>query len=58
MGDFSALRGTAIVIGGTGGIGTEIVRMLAARGTRVGFTYRGNAQQGSRTRHSSVDVSA
>ncbi|MCX2933144.1 SDR family oxidoreductase [Mycobacterium sp. CVI_P3] len=42
MGDFSALPGTAIVIGGTGGIGTEIVAMLAARGSQVGFTYHGN----------------
>ncbi|MCV7216310.1 SDR family oxidoreductase [Mycobacterium crocinum] len=45
MGDFSALPGTAIVVGGTGGIGAEIVRMLAARGSRVGFTYRGNASK-------------
>ena len=43
MDDFSALPGTAIVIGGTGGIGSAIVRMLAARGSRVGFTYFGNA---------------
>jgi NAD(P)-dependent dehydrogenase (short-subunit alcohol dehydrogenase family) len=42
MGDFSALPGTAIVVGGTGGIGTQIVAMLAARGSRVGFTYHGN----------------
>lgn len=45
MGDFSALPGTAIVVGGTGGIGAEIVRMLADRGSRVGFTYRGNASK-------------
>ncbi|WP_431234068.1 SDR family NAD(P)-dependent oxidoreductase [Mycolicibacterium psychrotolerans] len=45
MGDFSALPGTAIVVGGTGGIGAEIVRMLVARGSRVGFTYRGNASK-------------
>lgn len=43
MGDFSALPGVAIVVGGTGGIGTEIVRMLTARGSKVGFTYYGNA---------------
>jgi NAD(P)-dependent dehydrogenase (short-subunit alcohol dehydrogenase family) len=45
VGDFSALPGAAIVVGGTGGIGTEIVRMLAARGSRVGFTYYGNASK-------------
>ncbi len=45
MGDFSALPGTAIVVGGTGGIGAEIVRMLVARGSRVGFTYCGNASK-------------
>ena len=45
MGDFSALPGTAIVVGGTGGIGAEIVRMLADRGSRVCFTYHGNASK-------------
>lgn len=45
VGDFSALPGTAIVVGGTGGIGAEIVRMLTARGSRVGFTYYGNASK-------------
>ena len=40
--DFSALPGTAIVVGGTGGIGSEIVRTLAARGSRVAFTYHRN----------------
>jgi NAD(P)-dependent dehydrogenase (short-subunit alcohol dehydrogenase family) len=42
MDDFSALPGTAIVVGGTGGIGAAIVRMLVGRGSRVGFTYYGN----------------
>jgi NAD(P)-dependent dehydrogenase (short-subunit alcohol dehydrogenase family) len=45
VGDFSALPGTAIVVGGTGGIGAEIVAMLAARGSKVGFTYYGNASK-------------
>jgi NAD(P)-dependent dehydrogenase (short-subunit alcohol dehydrogenase family) len=40
--DFNALAGTAIVIGGTGGIGSQIVRTLADRGSRVAFTYRHN----------------
>ena len=43
MGDFSALPGRAIVGGGIGGIGGPIVGILAARGSRVGFTYYGNA---------------
>lgn len=42
MGDFSALPGTAIVVGGTGGIGSATVRTLAERGSRVAFTYHGN----------------
>lgn len=45
MDDFSALPGTAIVVGGTGGIGAEIVRTLVSRGSRVGFTYYGNASK-------------
>lgn len=31
---------TALVAGGTGGIGREVVRLLAARGADVAFTYR------------------
>lgn len=42
MDDFGALPGVALVVGGTGGIGSEIVRTLAARGSRVAFTYHGN----------------
>jgi NAD(P)-dependent dehydrogenase (short-subunit alcohol dehydrogenase family) len=38
--DFSRRKGAALVAGGTGGIGTEIVRMLAERGSDVAFTYR------------------
>ena len=45
MGDFSALTGTAFVVGGTGGIGSEIVRTLVARGSRVAFTYNGNERK-------------
>lgn len=56
MGDFSALPGTAIVVGGTGGIGAEIVRMLAARGSRVGFTYRGNASKAAELAGDGVDA--
>ncbi|MGY4709820.1 SDR family oxidoreductase [Mycolicibacterium sp. CBM1] len=42
MGDFSALDGTAIVVGGTGGIGSAVVGTLIAQGSRVAFTYHRN----------------
>lgn len=56
MDDFSALPGTAIVVGGTGGIGAAIVRMLVARGSRVGFTFYGNASKAAEL--AGADVSA
>ncbi|MFH0172878.1 SDR family NAD(P)-dependent oxidoreductase [Streptomyces cacaoi] len=40
MEDFSGRPGVAFVAGGTGGIGTAVVRTLAARGSAVVFTYR------------------
>jgi NAD(P)-dependent dehydrogenase (short-subunit alcohol dehydrogenase family) len=43
--DFAARPGTALVAGGTGGLGSAIVRLLAARGSRVAFTYRSNADR-------------
>jgi NAD(P)-dependent dehydrogenase (short-subunit alcohol dehydrogenase family) len=42
-GDFEGRGGAALVAGGTGGIGSAIVRMLAERGSAVAFTYRANA---------------
>lgn len=42
-GDFSGRQGIALVTGGTGGIGSAIVSMLAERGAAVAFTYRSNA---------------
>lgn len=39
-GDFSARHGVALVVGGSGGIGSEVCRVLAARGARVVLTYR------------------
>jgi NAD(P)-dependent dehydrogenase (short-subunit alcohol dehydrogenase family) len=42
MADFSGRPGTALVTGGTGGIGAAIVRILASRGSDVAFTYRNN----------------
>ncbi|WP_326785020.1 SDR family NAD(P)-dependent oxidoreductase [Streptomyces sp. NBC_00151] len=38
--DFSHRKGVAFVTGGTGGIGAEVVRILAERGSDVVFTYR------------------
>ena len=35
-------EGVAVVVGGTGGIGAAVVRLLAERGCRVAFTYRYN----------------
>jgi 3-oxoacyl-[acyl-carrier protein] reductase len=38
--DFADRTGTALVVGGSGGIGRAIVRMLAERGSDVVATYR------------------
>src|SRR3954451_15457895 len=42
MDDFSKWDGAALVTGGTGGIGRAVVRLLAGRGSDVGFTWRAN----------------
>jgi hypothetical protein len=42
MSDFSERAGIAFVAGGTGGIGSAIVRTLARRGSDVVFSYRAN----------------
>jgi 3-oxoacyl-[acyl-carrier protein] reductase len=34
-----------VVAGGSGGLGSQIVRLLARRGARVRFTYRSNAER-------------
>ncbi|GAA1942902.1 SDR family NAD(P)-dependent oxidoreductase [Amycolatopsis minnesotensis] len=44
MDDFAGRTGSALVTGGSGGLGAEIVRVLAARGARVAFTYLRNAE--------------
>lgn len=44
MGDFSDRSGTALVTGGSGGIGAAICRMLAERGSDVVLTYHRNDQ--------------
>lgn len=40
--DFADREGVALVTGGSGGLGSAICRMLAARGSDIAFTYRSN----------------
>jgi 3-oxoacyl-[acyl-carrier protein] reductase len=40
MDDFSGLTGAALVVGGSGGIGRTVVRLLARRGSDVAITWR------------------
>ena len=40
MDDFSDLTGAALVVGGSGGIGRTVVRLLAQRGSDVALTWR------------------
>lgn len=46
MKDFEDRTGAALVIGGSGGIGHAIARMLAERGSAVALTYRGRREAG------------
>ncbi len=48
MDDFSALPGAALVVGGSGGIGRAVVRLLAERGSDVAFTWRAGEKCASR----------
>ncbi|MDO8186834.1 SDR family oxidoreductase [Conexibacter sp. JD483] len=41
--DFAARDGVALVTGGSGGLGAEICRLLAERGSDVVLTYRSNS---------------
>jgi 3-oxoacyl-[acyl-carrier protein] reductase len=41
-GDFSGRTGTAVVTGGSGGLGSAVAQMLAERGSDVALTYRSN----------------
>ena len=45
--DFSAKSGVAVVTGGSGGLGSAVALMLAARGSDVAITYRSNADAAS-----------
>jgi len=38
--DFGSRTGCALVVGGSGGLGLAVVRMLASRGSSVALTYR------------------
>lgn len=42
--DFARRDGCALVVGGSGGLGLAVVRMLAERGSHVGLTYRQRAE--------------
>ena len=44
--DFAESTGAALVVGGSGGLGAAIARMLAARGCDVAVTFRGNEKAG------------
>jgi NAD(P)-dependent dehydrogenase (short-subunit alcohol dehydrogenase family) len=44
--DFADATGAALVVGGSGGLGAEIARMLAARGSDVAVTFRSNEEAG------------
>ncbi len=48
MDDFSGWDGAALVIGGSGGIGRAVVRLLAERGSDVAFTWRSNEKAAER----------
>lgn len=45
--DFEHRTGAALVVGGSGGLGLAIVRMLASRGSDVALTYRSRPEAGA-----------
>jgi len=54
--DFAEATGAALVVGGSGGLGAEIVRMLAARGSDVAVTFRGNEAAGKAVASAADDL--
>jgi 3-oxoacyl-[acyl-carrier protein] reductase len=48
MGEFSDRSGAALVVGGSGGLGLAITRMLASRGSHVAVTYRSRPEAGTK----------
>ena len=47
MTDFGSRTGCGLVVGGSGGLGLAVVRMLASRGSAVALTYRSRAEAAS-----------
>ena len=45
--DFADATGATLVVGGSGGLGGAIARMLAARGSDVAVTFRSNQEAGN-----------
>ncbi len=54
--DFAEATGAALVVGGSGGLGAEIARMLAARGSDVAVTFRGNEAAGRDVAAAAADL--
>lgn len=48
MDDFSDLSGAALVVGGSGGIGRAVARLLAQRGSDVALTWHAGEQEAAR----------
>lgn len=46
MSDFDSATGAALVVGGSGGLGLAIVRMLASRGADLAVTYHSRPEAG------------
>lgn len=54
--DFADATGVALVVGGSGGLGAEIARTLAARGSDVAVTFRGNEAAGNAVAAAAADL--
>jgi 3-oxoacyl-[acyl-carrier protein] reductase len=48
MDDFSRQSGCALVVGGSGGIGRAVVRLLAQRGSDIALTFRADEDRAAR----------
>ena len=56
--DFGGRDGVALVVGGSGGIGLAITRLLAQRGSDVVVTYRSRPDSGAATVEAMFSASA
>ncbi len=54
--DFAEATGAALVVGGSGGLGGAIARMLAARGSDVAVTFRSNEEAGESVAGSAAEL--